>query len=217
MPYGQRLGHPTSRQQRFIDEYLRTQDPVAAARVAGYGPSTVKRNAAKLLRSAPVAAAVRAELDIRAERTRIAADRIVLELARVAFSDVARIADWDENSGTLKVRPLATLNEADRAAVARITQHGGHVTIVLHDKIRALDALGKYFKLWGKHADKFAPRRFGDGESGNRGGDAPNGDYTNAMQRRALATLRQNIARVVTEDKIKEEAAWAAAWREKFG
>jgi len=32
MPYGQSPGHPTSRRQRFIDEHLRTNDAVAAAR-----------------------------------------------------------------------------------------------------------------------------------------------------------------------------------------
>ena len=95
MPYAPKPGPPTPRQQRFIDAYLRTNDAPSAARAAGYGPSTVRRNAAKLLKIPSVAAVLRAELDARAERTRIAADRIVLELARVAFSDMSRIADWD--------------------------------------------------------------------------------------------------------------------------
>jgi phage terminase small subunit len=85
---------PNLRQRCFIEEYLRNSDPRAAARAAGYAPSTVRNNACQLLRRPSVAVVVRRELDARAERTRIAADRIVLELARVAFSDIGRIAEW---------------------------------------------------------------------------------------------------------------------------
>jgi phage terminase small subunit len=217
MPYAPKPGRPTPRQQRFIDAYLRTNDAPSAARAAGYGPSTVRRNAAKLLKIPSVAAVLRAELDARAERTRIAADRIVLELARVAFSDMSRIADWDNPDGKVTMRPPGELSDADRAAIARVTRHGGHLNIELHDKIRALDALGKYFKLWGKHADKFAPRAFGEGGARGRGGDTPSGDYSNAMQARARAFFQQRIRQVVTEDKLREEAEWAKAWRERFG
>jgi phage terminase small subunit len=208
---------PNLRQRRFIEEYLRSDNPRAAAQAAGYAPTTVKQNAAVLLRRPSVAAVVRRELDARAERTRIAADRIVLELARVAFSDIGRIADWSEGAG-LTVRALADLSDGDRAAVARVTRHGGHVTIVLHDKIRALDALGKYFKLWGKHADRFPPR-LGEG-----GGLAANGDYTNEQQAAARRVLRQRIEAIVADRgtagrdaKLREEADWAAAWRAAFG
>jgi phage terminase small subunit len=202
---------PNIRQRRFIAEYLLGGDPRAAAVAAGYAPSTAKRNASVLLRRPSVAAMVRRELDARAERTRIAADRIVLELARVAFSDISRIADWGEGGG-LVVRPLAELSEGDRAAVARITRHGGHVSIALHDKIRALDALGKYFKLWGKHADTLGPPAV-----------APGGNLRAAALERARAALKANVERIIAERdhgereaKQREEADWAAAWRAAF-
>lgn len=204
---------PNIKQRRFIEEYLRTNDPRAAAAAAGYAPSTAAKNASALLRRASVAAVLRQELDARAERTRIAGDRIVLELARVAFSDITRIADWGEGE-RLAVRELATLSEADRAAVARITRHGGHVTIALHDKIRALDTLGKYFKLWGKHAETLGP----PGIAVTRGGD-----MRTPAQDRARAALKAQVARIVAERdatehaaKLKEEAEWAAAWARHF-
>jgi phage terminase small subunit len=211
---------PPSRKQRvFIDEFLRTDDAAAAARAAGYAPSTARKNAAALLRRPSVAAVVRRELDARAERTRIAADRIVLELARVAFSDIGRIADWSEEKGW-RLRPPDALSDADRAAIARITRHGGHVYIGLHDKIRALDTLGKYFKLWGRHADAFGPR---DG-----GGEAANGDYSNEQQLRARQALKARIEAMLNEEaeeaeraelalRAREEEEWAAVWRAAFG
>jgi phage terminase small subunit len=202
---------PSIKQRRFIEEYLRSSDPRAAALAAGYAPSTVRNNACQLLRRPSVAAVVRRELDARAERTRIAADRIVLELARVAFSDMSRIADWGEGGG-LVVRPLAELSDADRAAVARITRHGGHVSIALHDKIRALDTLGKYFKLWGKHAEALGPPAV-----------APGTDLRAAALIEARAALRQRVEAIVAARpaehavRLREEEEWAAAWRKAFG
>ncbi len=152
---------------------------------------------------------LRAELDARAERTRIAADRIVLELARVAFSDIARIADWREDTGW-RLRPPDELGDADRAAIARVRLRERDVQIVLHDKIRALDTLGKYFKLWGKHADKFPPRP-GIGE-----------DPATLRNRARAALATQARALLDAKDaerarKLAEEEEWAAAWRAAFG
>lgn len=208
---------PTERRRRFVEEFLMRDNASAAAIAAGFAPRWARNQGNKLLRDPWVAQAIRHKLDARAERTRIAADRIVLELARIAFSDIARIAAWNEAEQRFQPRPLDTLSESDRAAIARIGGRRGEVKIQLHDKIRALDALGKYFKLWGKQADKFAPRVFGEAGARGGGGDAPNGDYTNAMQRRVRELVRERIRQVVTEDKLKEEAEWAAAWREKFG
>jgi phage terminase small subunit len=205
---------PSIKQRRFIEEYLRSNDPRAAALAAGYAPSTVRNNACQLLRRPSVAAVVRRELDARAERTRIAADRIVLELARVAFSDISRIAAWGADGG-LVVRELAELSDGDRAAVARITRHGGHVSIALHDKIRALDTLGKYFKLWGKHAEALGPPAVTA---------TPGGDLRAAALERARAALRQRVETIVAERddgdraaRLREEADWAAAWKDYFG
>jgi hypothetical protein len=117
--------------------------------------------------------------------------------------------------GELVVRPLAELSEADRAAVARIVRHGGHVSIALHDKIRALDALGKYFKLWGKHAEALGPPG---------GAAAQGGDLRAPALERARAALRERVETIIAERdtteraaREREEADWAAAWRAAFG
>lgn len=194
---------PNTRQQRFIDEYLRTDDAPAAAIAAGYSKSQAKKNAGRLLRAPSVAAVLRAELDARAERTRIAADRIVLGLARVAFSDIGRIAEWRDGTGW-GLRPFDELSDADRAAIARVRLRDGDVQIQLHDKIRALDALGKYFKLWGRHADKLPPR--------------PPGYDPQAKLREARAALKTQLELTLREKdaKLAEEQEWARAWQAAF-
>jgi phage terminase small subunit len=194
---------PNARQRRFIDEYLRTSDAPASAIAAGYSKSQAKKNAGRLLRAPSVAHVLRAELDARAERTRIAADRIVLELARVAFSDIGRVAEWRDGAGW-GLRPFDELSDADRAAIARVRLRDGDVQVQLHDKIRALDALGKYFKLWGKHADKLPPRQPGYDPQ--------------AKLREARAALAVEARKFLAEKdaKLAEEAARGAKVARRF-
>ncbi|HXP13608.1 MAG TPA: terminase small subunit, partial [Stellaceae bacterium] len=117
-----------------------------------------------------IAQAIREAMEARSERTRIDADRIVLELARVAFSDLGRIADWGPDGFALK--PSNILSEADRAAIAAVTAHvgkkgGARVHIRLQNKLRALDGLARHFALYGRNAGLVAPRedRENPGES----------------------------------------------------
>lgn len=90
----------TDRQQRFVDEYLIDLNASAAYQRAGY---KAKGNAAEvsahhLLRNPKIAAAVAEAQQARAARTRVTADRVLQELAAVAFSNVShyRIADSGE-------------------------------------------------------------------------------------------------------------------------
>ena len=113
-----------------------------------------------LMKQPPVARAIRDAMTARAERTRIDADRIVLELARMAFSDLGHIADWGPDGVTLK--PSNALAEADRAAIAEVSAQtgkagGGRVHIRLQNKQRALDSLARHFALYGRNAGLVAP------------------------------------------------------------
>jgi len=84
-------------------------------------------------------------------RTGISQERILRELARVAFLDPTRLADM--NSG----RILDTATEDDRAAIQAIkvktfegTDGSGGVEreIRFADKLKALELLGKRYGMW---------------------------------------------------------------------
>jgi phage terminase small subunit len=203
---------PTARQRRFVEEYLLRDDARAAAIAAGYSPDSADQRGRCLLRVPWVADAIRHKLDARAERTRIDADRVVEELARIAFSDLGRMVEWGPEG--LVPRPPSQLAAADRAAIARIARRGDTMQIVLHDKIRALDALGKYFKLWGRHAEKFG-----------RAGDVPYGaNIRDEPQAQARARLQVRIEAIIGEREAgerdlqrREEEAWAREWARAFG
>ena len=63
------------------------------------------------------------------------ADRIVTELARIAFADIRSFADWGPNG--VDLRPLAEISADDAPAIAEIYgagKAGGRPKLKLHDK-----------------------------------------------------------------------------------
>lgn len=98
----------TAKQQRFVDEYLCDLNASAAARRAGYSVKNADRIGAQLLGKTWVATKVAEAMGERRERTHITQDRVLRELARIAFFDIRRLYNAD---GTLK-RPDQLDDEA---------------------------------------------------------------------------------------------------------
>jgi phage terminase small subunit len=72
-----RIGALTSRQSRFVEEYLVDLNATQAAIRAGYSAKTAHSAGPRLLENVEVARAVRAGMDARAERARITADDVI--------------------------------------------------------------------------------------------------------------------------------------------
>lgn len=140
------------REERFALAYLVSGNAAAAARQAGIRAALSHRDGYRLLNRPRVAAFIAAERAAAIERTRIDADRVKRELARIAFVDIADIVEWNEESVALK--PSAAISPDDRAAIAQLKvkpgKHGLKATIRLHSKQHALDSLAKLLGLYGK-------------------------------------------------------------------
>ena len=77
----------TEKQQRFVEEYLVDLNGTQAAIRAGYSPRSAHVTAAKNLRNPFIEVAVQTARKLRAERVEISSDRVLDELAGVAFAD----------------------------------------------------------------------------------------------------------------------------------
>ena len=130
------------RQQRFVDEYLITGSGREAALRAGYSPHSAKDIAVYLRKLPHVAQAIHLRRAAAGRRTQVARDRVLMELARVAFSDIGEVLDWT-NGDDITLRPKVEISPHDRAAIAEIAprRYGKGPRIKLHSKSRALDAL----------------------------------------------------------------------------
>lgn len=144
----------TAKQRRFVDEYLVDLNATAAARRAGYSPTSAPR----LLATPAVAEAVTEAQATRAARLQLSQDDVVRELAAIAFTDLRDVAEWgnDPDEGEaqrplLRLRPSSGLDARAAAAIESVKISDRGVAIRLHDKLRALELLGR-------HLGMFAPR-----------------------------------------------------------
>jgi|SRR5580692_4980177 len=75
----------TSKQSRFVAEYLIDLNGKQAAIRAGYSAKTAEVQASQLLRIAKIQVALSAAIRARSWNTEVTADRVVAELAKIGF------------------------------------------------------------------------------------------------------------------------------------
>ena len=142
----------TPKQQAFVNEYLIDLNATQAAIRAGYSEATAQEQSSRLLSNVMVSEAVQAAMDKRAKRTEVTADRVIRELARLAFSNVQDFVDADG-----KLLKPGDISRDDAAAIQEITESvvgSDDQSIVLNrkyklsDKKASLELLGKHLKLF---------------------------------------------------------------------
>lgn len=149
----------TPKQMRFVDEWLIDFNGKQAAIRAGYSAKTAEATAARLLRNVKVQAEIsRRQKDLQ-RRTEVTQDRVVKELMRVAFADMADYAQVRSypvvnKDGIEVVKQLVTftktsaLTDDQRAAIASIKQGANGIEVKLHDKIKSLELLGRHIGMF---------------------------------------------------------------------
>lgn len=141
----------TARQRLFVDEYLIDLNARQAALRAGYAPATARSKACgwvRTLRSnstnTEIWDAVNSALEARRRQSLIKQDRVLEELAHIAFADVREAFD---EAGKLK--PITELPEALARATATIEVNAKHThKLKLLEKLRALELLGRHLVLF---------------------------------------------------------------------
>ena len=135
------------RQRSFVNEYLRDLNATQAAIRAGYSARSADKIGHQLLGNTRISEAIHAAMQQREKRTQITADRVLQEIAAVAFAHMGQFAKWGGQTVT-----LTDSSEVDPRAVAEVkqtvNQFGSNVGIKLHDKLAALEKLGKHLGMW---------------------------------------------------------------------
>ena len=158
----------TPKQKRFVEEYLIDLNATQAAIRAGYSERNADKIGPELLGKTRVKEAINKRMAKRSQRTEITADRVLQELAKIAFAnttDFARVTtkttyvmDWNKETEQFEPKEVEQrlvevfdtdkLPEDKKAAIAAIkhTKHG--IVVEPHDKVRALELLGKHLVLF---------------------------------------------------------------------
>jgi phage terminase small subunit len=139
------------KQMRFAHEYLIDLNATQAAIRAGYSPDPVSAavEGSRQLRNAKVAKTID---ELMQKNPGVTRQRIVDELAKIAFADPRAYVEW--GTGTYVVKSSADLSDNDAAAISEVgIDASGALKIKLSDKQAALD---KLMRVLGGYRDKVA-------------------------------------------------------------
>ena len=151
------------RHARFVEEYLVDLNATQAVIRAGFSQTGASVTGVRLLSNPRIAAAIAAAIAERSRRTQVTQDRVVEELARLAFADVRDAATWTDEA--MYLRPSDDLDPVTSAAIkevkvvrtiTRIKRKGGdedevervEQRVMMHDKKGALDSLARHLGMF---------------------------------------------------------------------
>ena len=140
----------TAKQERFVQEYLIDLNATQAAIRAGYSPKTAQEQSARLLSKVMIQTAISKAQAERSRRTGINQDRVIREIAKLAFLNPVDVIDMDE--ATVK----GEAHRDDTACIAsvkvkNIPTDDGAITereVKTYDKLKALELLGKHLGMF---------------------------------------------------------------------
>lgn len=136
----------TVKQADFVRQYLLDLNATQAAIRAGYSPKGATVRGSELLANRKVQAAIDQAVKDRAERTEVTSDRVIEELARIAFSNISGIVRME--GGRVVVKDTAKLTEGQRRSISGLSETANGIRVKLHDKLRALEMLGRHLGMF---------------------------------------------------------------------
>ena len=161
----------TDKQKRFIDEYIIDLNATKAYKAA-YPKITKDETAAsasvRLLRNVKVQEYLKERQNALQERTEITQDRVLLELAKIAFSNGAdfaqvvtkpykkRVYNHDDEGYVTKdvyeqfveLKDTASLHPDKMAAISAIKETKYGISVESCDKVKALELIGRHLGMF---------------------------------------------------------------------
>jgi phage terminase small subunit len=143
----------SAKQQRFCEEYVIDLNGTQAAIRSGYSEKTANRIASQLLSKLDIQRLIQSKQKSIAGKLQITQERVLLEYARLGFSDVRKLFDA---SGT-GLKNITELDDDTAAAISsldveEIRLDGTPIGVVkklkTHSKTTALDSLAKHLGLF---------------------------------------------------------------------
>lgn len=145
----------TAKQQRFCDEYLIDLNATQAAIRAGYSVDSARDIGCENLSKPNIQKVIAKEMAERSKRTGVNQDRVVLELAKLAFVNISDLVDV--STGAVK----KGASRDDLACIQSIkykTSEGVSGTSIerevkIADKKANLELLGRHLGMWNDKID----------------------------------------------------------------
>lgn len=139
----------TEKQQRFVDEYLIDLNATQAAIRAGYSAKTACEQGARLLANVKIQGIIAEHMAERSKRTGVNQDRIVRELAKIAFVNLTDIVDEEGRiRSNATDEDLSCLESIKYKESSSDTGDSVEREVKIASKLKALELLGKHVGMW---------------------------------------------------------------------
>ena len=134
----------TSKQTRFVHEYLSDLNATRAAIRAGYSPKTARSIGSENLTKPDIQEALAKRKAEQLTRADVNAETVLVGLLRVAVCDPRQL--FDQNGTLLAVKDWSE-DLAGAVAGFDIPKDGEGIKIRFNDRVRALETLAKHLRL----------------------------------------------------------------------
>ena len=136
----------TAKQRAFCLEYLVDLSATQAAIRAGYSIRSAASIGEENLRKPEIRRFLDVAMNEREEKTKISAERVVQELAAIAFTRASDVLVLSNGQVEYKSVFPAHAQAAIQEIISEPTNHGPRARVRFHDKLRALELLLKHCK-----------------------------------------------------------------------
>ena len=144
----------TNKQKRFCDEYLIDCNATQAAIRAGYSINNADKIGSELLGKTRVSEAISKAMAERSRRTGISQDRVVNELAKIAFVNMLDVVDEEGRiRSTASEDDLACIESIKHKESSSINGDSTEREVKIASKLKALELLGKHLGMWNDKLD----------------------------------------------------------------
>jgi phage terminase small subunit len=141
----------TDKQKRFADEYLIDLNATAAYKRAGYEAqgNAAEVNAVRLLSNAKVKSYIGKRMKDREKRTEITQDKVIQELAHIAFDDIKNyLRFYPDSEGSIKM-DIKDSDTIDTRSIGEVSLgKDGQFRFKMYCKDNALVQLGKHLGMF---------------------------------------------------------------------
>lgn len=148
----------TDKQKIFADEYLIDLNATRAYRKAYPNckkDSSADAAARKLLGNTRIKKYISDRMNERQKRTEVTQDRVLQELAYIAF---ARVTDYATvKDDIVKIKNTDELTEEQIRAISGIKEGKFGIELKLNDKEKALELIGRHLGMWNDKLDIKTP------------------------------------------------------------
>lgn len=136
----------TAKQRRFVEEYLIDLNVTQAAIRAGYSVQTAIEQGYQLLQKTSVSDAISKAMAERSKRTGITQDMVVHELYKIGFSIITDYLKIENNQ--VEFFDTDSIPQEKLSAIAEIKESNNGISFRLHDKLKALELLGRHLGMF---------------------------------------------------------------------